>query len=947
MSKTVRDGNAGPAVRPGQEKGIALVLTLLTISMLVVVVVAFTSVSRLEQAAARNFTYQAAAQQLASLATAEAMGKLAVAYDIATNAPMFASQPGRLVPFGGNPLPLYSTGGSSVSINRLLTNSNGHGWITGEQSALTVQTITVSNAAGVPQGRIAYYIDDESSKLPINFASGSATGATLNPQWPRPYSVLGIDGVGNANASNFQRILTNNANNPSNASNWAFFFTPEQAKVALTNAGLREFSQITTANETNPAVLGLTPWGAPKLRINELPLDDSGIQQIAAALSDSNLATVFGQHFGDKYGTLGLRQIAANLLQLRTAYWSTNFYLNAGAFGSVLADPIVGLASQSLPQQPAPATSGLSKKTTGIPATAVGYAPFPMLSEVAVGGIQYGYTARNQMTVRFYVACEFFNPFPVPYNNPSGAELFVQIDKARMRFTNTNTATTDPATTNQHIWRGPDGTSRSAAPGYNDMPGGTAATFWDPWGGGGNRDTPTATIRTLNPASGYVSTRLPASIPASNYATVFVPFDISFPEGGSDRLFLNTNAYVILDQVRVMARSNDVQSIRDWCSGPDFRNALADSAQGPAQFLLPIPGNLVRQGSPGGGGFVPAPQPATAAVTNPALWASIIKRDPRLRPALGAMEFDPANGAWLRATASSLGSNNTQASPANYLAARIPADPGFTNSPAMALYNTNLPPLLSSQSATSRSFAMAADLGKVFTGLPWRTLRMQPQPTNENGLIPDWVLLDVVDFGNGTRAFTPVNPNAAMVSQQASNSVRSAALKGALYPIVLSNAVTNVMNPLTNTNSRIIASPTIVNLVRIASNALGQLATNAQRPNIPTSWSANSSWPGQRQALGFPADVLLIPSEIAEIRHFADFAVTDSFKANEYRISALFPGLTTRSRFFRIYAAGEAFEGTNSNAPVAASAFLQTLVEVDTSQSPPAIRTVNQYPPAE
>ena len=79
-----------------QQRGVALVLTLLIISMLVVVVVGFVSVSRLEQMAARNYTYQAAAEQMAQLATSQAMERLADAMEAAVAAPMFSTQPGQI-----------------------------------------------------------------------------------------------------------------------------------------------------------------------------------------------------------------------------------------------------------------------------------------------------------------------------------------------------------------------------------------------------------------------------------------------------------------------------------------------------------------------------------------------------------------------------------------------------------------------------------------------------------------------------------------------------------------------------------------------------------------------------------------------------------------------------------------------------------------------------------
>jgi hypothetical protein len=92
--------------------------------------------------------------------------------------------------------------------------------------------------------------------------------------------------------------------------------------------------------------------------------------------------------------------------------------------------------------------------------------------------------------------------------------------------------------------------------------------------------------------------------------------------------------------------------------------------------------------------------------------------------------------------------------------------------------------------------------------------------------------------------------------------------------------------------------------------------------------------------------VLLLPSEITEIAGVADYIPqTNNFaKLNEQRLGSLLPGVQTKSRFFTIYALGEAFEGTNANAPVVSQRVLRTLVEVTTNNSPPSIEIVYQTP---
>jgi len=964
---------------------VALVLTLLIVAMLTVVVVGFTTVSRIEQSAARNMTHLASAEQLAQLATSRAMQRLGDAMQTAAAAPMFSTQPGQINPFGAAAEPLYSSGTATTNVNRFTTN----GLITGNPAdSVTVGVQTVNDSAGNPLGRVAFYIDDESTKIAVNQATGASNNRTLNPQWPRPFAIQGADGVNEVRAGNFNGVLTYSANTPTSISNWTYFFTPEQLRGPLTAEPLQ---QLTVATETNSAAINTTPWGAQKIRINQIPVADQGAQQLVQALSDPKLTEVFGQTFADKYTPEGLKQLAANMLQLRTGYWSMSYLAPDGTnYGKVLEDVVLGL--EDLPSGAAPipaANSGLEKKTNGIPERLMGYIPFPMLAEIAVGGLEYGFTKAvdpvtgqppdDNMEIRFFVACKLFNPFPVDY--PGGGEILVQIDKARVRMTNANPSTLGPPASG--IWRGPDGSHKQLTPGYNDMPNAGGNQPWDPWGlltgnvntalAGHEKAEPNPVVpanppqldeplRGLDPANG-VATRPIPPIAAGATANVFVPFSIvTSARHPTTGLFTGAGAemYIIVDQVRLSAEANQANSVRDWCSGPDMKSAFQQEET--AQFVLPITPAIVRQGTFQTGG---PPLSLTPPNLDPSRWVSIVKKDPRIKPGFEVAENEPA---W-RTNAATLDTSSLALSPVNFESGRLPPDSGTVE---VVIYNTNLPPLLSFSTSAGGGgpsqpggpggdgepspplYSMAADLGKVFTGAPWRTLRLQPQPAAEAaaGLIPDWVLLDAVSFGDGARALNSANPNSQIISLTNPVTRRTAAIRSQLD--VLTNQTLNIVaHPIIpgETNTAFFTT-TAAMAFRTNAAGLAEIATSAQRPQLPLSWSTNSSWPARRAALGFPANALLLPSEMAEIRGVADFfpstgATVNSNKFNEYRLSTLFPGAGSRSRFFRIYALGEALEGRAANAPVAAKAFLQTLVEVDITSTPPSIRIVNQYPPAE
>jgi hypothetical protein len=892
------------------QKGVALVLTLLIISMLVVVVVGFVSVSRLEQMAARNYTYQAAAEQMAQLATAQAMERLSQALNKAAggeegaNAGLYATESGRLYPAGGVPEPLFSQGATSTNINRLTS----YGWVTGSfNDAIMIGLTNVGQENSPVVGRTGFYIGDETSKLPINFAAPSRS--SLNPVLPRPFSIKGVGPtLQNQAVTAFSNVLSGSFSNTS-ISNWSYFFTTEQLQ-GIFGFG-PEFSRRTTvATATNNPANPQTPWGTDKVLINELSRADASVTNLTEAMTDTKLTTIFGSHFGDKYGEEGVKQLAANMIQLRSDHWTQPMDFNG-------SDPVIGtenLANATL--APAP-ISGDLKKTNGIPQEFFGYVPFPMLTEVAVS-YAYGWTSPTLMTVRIFLECTLYNPYPERY--PGGGIVSAQIDKAIFApFYGDETAIEDR-------WRGPFGTPGDATEfSYNDN------NEADPWGDGGGR------YDSLVPVNGIRAVEIGEVLAGQQVIRTLV-FDLRFeetnPTARADGFFFT---FVIFDQIKLLADAGDPQSVRDWISGYDLFNALSSGAGQTAQFDLPpvpgIPKGLqIIEGVPTitGGAVLnvdDAPPPPT----------KLVKRfDPRLRLALDIARpynTDWPGKIWFEVPYEQEVTYTPGSSPSQSL----PGDPAYVSDTSMAVYNTNLPPILFTSDST---YAMAADLGKVFTGWPWRTLRMQPQPPEEGNAIPDWVLLDMVDFTDGTKPLTTVNPNSSYVSAGATVAGFGAGLRSQLDVLTNGTAISNVASPLN-------PALTATNMAKLAGLTNGLSVSNLVTQAANRQWSGAGSWAVRRQGLGFPTTALMLPSEIVEVAGFADYAGQgDNFKLNEYRSGTLFPGLSTKSRFFKIYAVGEALEGATTQ-NVAATALLQTLVEVDDSTDPISITTIYQYPPAD
>jgi uncharacterized membrane protein len=147
------------------------------------------------------------------------------------------------------------------------------------------------------------------------------------------------------------------------------------------------------------------------------------------------------------------------------------------------------------------------------------------------------------------------------------------------------------------------------------------------------------------------------------------------------------------------------------------------------------------------------------------------------------------------------------------------------------------------------------------------------------------------------------------------------------------STIQNTMNPATyNSTDATRFKGNTANATTIA-NAIGNM-----------SWSANSTWGNstsnssifRRNALRFPANQYILPSEIMEIAGVADAVDAVSlaaynnssshFKWNEGRASALIPAVSTRSSFFTIYAYAQALDKSGN---VDSEALTKTLVEVE------------------
>jgi hypothetical protein len=379
--------------------GSALILTLLITALLATITVSFLSTSRVEQIAAKNFSRQNAASGLAELATGQAIAKIQQGFTVnGTGTTVITSQPGAIRQFvfqNGNitsnsTFNLFSGNGSgNVTYMNNLENPSSNSSASSNQYTITgnrsqrlnvfMENVTTTvNGTTQVLGRIAYYVDDELTKININSATDNRS--TLNVADSRSLSLTTLTSDSTI-LGKFRNSTEGTYNGTSDIKSWAYFFRPEQASASgNASSGGLNLSAVSdlpflTALPPRDFHMKYTPWGARRLFINdttEVPLNSTGVDRIVAALSDPHLKNIYGQTFADKYNTIngsatafpvGLKQIAANMLQRK--FSQTRHHIDSYAY----AGPLLG---------------GDNLDSDGIPREYLGQAAFPALNEVGI-----------------------------------------------------------------------------------------------------------------------------------------------------------------------------------------------------------------------------------------------------------------------------------------------------------------------------------------------------------------------------------------------------------------------------------------------------------------------------------------------------------------------------------------------------------------------------------
>ncbi len=1017
--------------RGSSTEGSALVLVLLVTALLTTIAVSFLSTSRVEQIAAKNFTRQNAASGLAEMATQQAMAKIQQGFTVNGSATtVITTQPGAIRQFefsGGNCTPgpvveLFSgTGNTSTSGTANLNNlqapsssanaTSGQWTITGIAGEnIQVPLEEVRDSDGNLVGKIAYYVDDEGTKINLNAATGDRP--TLNIGSSRS---LSLSAVASANqAENFTKIINGNVtsggNAPSDIKNWSHFFRPEQVAGAVSGFDANAIPNLSAAPTVgNDYHIKKTPWGTDRLFINDLPIDSTGVDAIYDALSSDELRDIYGTTFADKYTPQGLKQIAANLLQARDPNvlndWNNSFTYDGPLLGYDTLEAI---------------TDCCSDVKAVIPADYLGHAPYPFISEVGVtvcfacistGGNDYWQLVpsirpfiaiqnpwRNSITKavvdEWWIEMQIdsltydisfrtkkgtdawvYHPThshgPEGFDNPVSTSWGHSFDEASTNAAARKSASTDPLAWEVYFMTGGPNPPGNSPLSYK-LGGGSSVVGREAYT---NPTNAPAYSEEISPAEELQFPCPPfANDPNGNgqyghcfQLRVHKKITTGPEEDRYDQIEIVdiSNIRIKFEYIRLLAREGDDTTVRDWVLGEDAEiEATLYHPDYPDGFPKEVPMSVVK----------PPSREQTRPPTN-----TVKRIDGRLKTPINVVDSmletmrpwsESGNESWPDSdapeSASKTNNNDNVSFPIETEGNNIPGDPAFTITGYKNLYfaydvrgnhlqANNWPAFEFGDSNGKGIYASPADLGKIQTNVRHRKLRMATQhPKEVNGFggtgnathIPDWAMLDVISFGSNETTVpppAPINLNTKF-HVPAGPSVPSSRTVGIEAVTKAFDTASIIGNPFTPSNNRTVVVNDYLGATGNASSAVAANVGNMTWTTGNFSGSNATIWNNRRLAARFPLDQFVLPAEVTEVKSLSDIFSFDNYqslgnaaarrniKKNEGRLSAFFPGATTQSRHFTIYAYAQALDIVGN---IDSESVTKTLVEVEEIESTP------------
>jgi hypothetical protein len=903
---------------PTASSGVALVITLMMMSVLMMMVVGLAGVMRNEQAAARNQTYQVIAEQMADLGARQGMAAVAAA-GLTDPARTWASGPGWMIS-NGTWVPLFSTSTVSgtknleeVGTNSLVLSLPDN--VRGELRTGWSNLVAPGDNANRPMGRTAYWVDDEGTKVNLD-AVGSNNSAGYLPLLTNfPYSAdwVFVDpatGQTNAAASARARALAGRSN---------ALATTESLKdtnvIGLTGANqvdattYRRAKGHITAWSSN---MDLTPWGTLKFNLNDLtntavyPTPAAAQAALKAVLSTNAWTNFFpaDMTLGRKYGGGGTRAT------------------NAGNHGDLVLQQIAAnmMAAVDRPVintnfEPVRPDNNLRRHRSNMPQNVASHYVGPFLEQVRVR-VDWRITALTNVDGRLLIWVRVVNPTA---SNAANWSLKVQPRKWKYVVA--------PASGNFASARASNvvyGAPLSGFPfppdeGFNIVPG----PAWEVPSNIFNKSWPSAqsyTSNSLSFAAGSTNDFFfnnVISFTLANVTTNELPASV-------------TRAYVMLDQVGLYDSASPANAnLKDWLTHDDLAqvgNLRNDAYQDYGQFSF-HPG--LYEGAGGApvdvGPAFPAPSPG---LFGPGNSLGVRKVDPQVRfpicffvanPTqagdMGRLRAngwpDSANGARAWTINAAFNCTNTNGSVTGLSYLWPDPAPGVTDV-------LDHPHFVAGYRPTN-GFRSVAQLGAIHTGIPWRTLRLQPTPAVErtgggaNNFPPDWILLDAFTAATNPAAPPPmVNLNGvprALVNGNpgvAENSNGTVPTRGWALACAMGAAGTNLSGPTNVAASNgvpiSLKTNSFTNLAGIVTNLTAVLSN----PLAAGGWSASSGWRTFRSANPniFTTNGLVLKGELLEVLGVADDSAAGE-DVVEGRLRAFLDLVTTRSDTFCVWSAGQ------------------------------------------
>ena len=827
-----------------QPAGVALVVTLMMMSVLVMMVVGLAGVMRNEQAAARNLTYQIIAEQMADLGAREAM---ALVLSNSTSSIGFptATGPGWMVT-NGVWVPLFSSNSAAQlkNLEEIGTNSLILSLPDGERGrvmAAWTNVVTPGGNASAPVGRYAWWVGDEGSKANLNAVA--AANANLFPLSTN-YPLMAQQIFKNA-ALGSENSLWVTGTNISGRRN--FFFMPDSlvdTNVVVTDPNANTRRMIYRRNKGHITVwssnVELNPWGQRKFPLSDLtnpanlttPAAFNSL--MAATFANPNLISVFGRDYVDKYGG-GNRDLGSNVIRQILANASTASSNALVAPGN--SPPPAGSQSTT----PAPSYLALTPDTVS-------------LNEVAVGFSKNLNPGSRSLQIQVWVV----------------AELVTSGRTNSVPFENTQTTFTMPNNGIRFV--------------SGNVTGGSVPAFGNFYSQTLLRNTPARRVGTIGSNNFY-----------TNRSWACYEYTWS-PSAGTGPAILKDNAGTA-SQLVFEVTIPRVEVYQTFGASGTF---LVDWLTNQVTFRFSDANSTIVANSS-------IPQPSFSAsmqssVNLPASLAyqGVSKSDPRCR-SLSSWEtggFAWIDVLWRSTQPSSVGSENGGLTNLSLYAgsSRLLLDNFGAASPSafdqgkIWVLGTNVLGTATNVTAgwgTGRNLPSAGILGNLHTGLPWRTLRTSAQGNDPNP--PDWFLYELFTGMTNSAAAAPrINLNSQAVF------LGGSAQPPSMVPALLANLTNPAIDP-----SLLSAS------ARWTSNQVVAASRNLTNP--PFEWASGSPWPAVRtnqlRLTNQAADCLLFPSEVAELDGVGN--VNSTCADREAAMLASVDFLTTRSDTFSVWSAGQ------------------------------------------